>query len=52
MLLRATREPRGRARPTPARAATLWTDIDRVGQDAGIGHVGADAVSHLSPLAG
>ena len=34
-----------------ARAAGLWMDIDRVGQDAGIGHVGADAVSHLSPLA-
>jgi glycine cleavage system aminomethyltransferase T len=35
-----------------ARAAALWTDIDRVGQDTGVGHVGADAVSHLSPLAG
>jgi glycine cleavage system aminomethyltransferase T len=34
------------------RAAALWSDIDRVGQDAGIGHVGADAVSHLSPLVG
>jgi glycine cleavage system aminomethyltransferase T len=31
-----------------ARAAALWTDIDRIGQDAGIGHVGADAVSHLA----
>jgi glycine cleavage system aminomethyltransferase T len=31
-----------------ARAAALWTDLDRVGQDMGIGHVGADAVSHLT----
>ncbi len=31
-----------------ARAAALWTDIDRVGQDVGLGHVGADAVSHVA----
>jgi len=34
-----------------ARAAVLWTEIERAGREAGIGHVGADAVSHLSPLA-
>jgi hypothetical protein len=33
------------------RAAVLWTEIERAGREAGIGHVGADAVSHLSPLA-
>ena len=34
-----------------ARAGVLWTEIERAGREAGIGHVGADAVSHLSPLA-
>lgn len=34
------------------RAAELWADIERAGADAGLGVVGADAVSHLSPLAG
>ena len=34
-----------------ARATALWTEIERAGREAGIGHVGADAVSHLSPLA-
>jgi glycine cleavage system aminomethyltransferase T len=34
------------------RAAELWTDIERAGRDAGLGHIGADAISHLSPLAG
>ena len=34
-----------------ARAAALWAEIERAGREAGIGHVGADAVSHLSPLA-
>ena len=33
------------------RAAALWTEIERAGREAGIGYVGADAVSHLSPLA-
>ncbi|HET8953733.1 MAG TPA: hypothetical protein VFN44_24640 [Solirubrobacteraceae bacterium] len=33
-----------------ARAAELWTEIERAGREAGIGHVGADAVSRLSPL--
>jgi glycine cleavage system aminomethyltransferase T len=33
-----------------ARAAVLWAEIERAGREAGIGHVGADAVSHLSPL--
>ena len=34
-----------------ARASVLWTEIERAGRESGIGHVGADAVSHLSPLA-
>ncbi len=34
-----------------ARAAALWTEVERAGREAGIGKVGADAVSHLSPLA-
>jgi len=34
-----------------ARGAALWTEVERAGQEAGIGCVGADAVSHLSPLA-
>jgi glycine cleavage system aminomethyltransferase T len=34
-----------------ARVAGLWMEIERAGREAGIGHVGADAVSHLSPLA-
>ena len=33
------------------RAAALWAEVERAGREAGIGHVGADAVSHLSPLA-
>jgi len=32
------------------RAAALWTEIERTGRDAGLGHVGADAVAHFSPL--
>ena len=32
------------------RGASLWTEIERAGRDAGLGHVGADAVSHFSPL--
>ena len=51
MLLRST-ATRAVVLVDAGRAANLWTDIDRVGQDTGIGHVGADAVSHLSPLAG
>ncbi len=34
-----------------ARGAALWTEVESAGQEAGIGRVGADAVSHLSPLA-
>ena len=34
-----------------ARAAALWTEIERAGREAGLGHAGADAVSHISPLA-
>src|SRR5918997_941761 len=48
MLLRTSRT-RAVILTDAARASGLWMDIDRVGQDAGIGHVGADAVSHLSP---
>ena len=47
-----------RASPTRAvvltgasRAPALWTELERAGRDAGLGHVGADAVSHFSPLA-
>jgi len=32
------------------RAAALWTEIERTGRDAGLGHVGADVVAHFSPL--
>jgi glycine cleavage system aminomethyltransferase T len=47
------REASGRAvvLTEAVRAAVLWTEIERAGREAGIGHVGADAVSHLSPLA-
>jgi glycine cleavage system aminomethyltransferase T len=34
----------------PGRAAGLWSEIERAGRDAGLGHVGADAVAHFSPL--
>jgi glycine cleavage system aminomethyltransferase T len=34
-----------------ARASVLWVEIERAGREAGIGLVGADAVTHLSPLA-
>ena len=34
-----------------ARGAALWTEVERAGRESGIGRVGADAVSHLSPLA-
>ena len=33
------------------RAAALWAEVERAGRESGLGHVGADAVSHLSPLA-
>ena len=33
------------------RAAALWTEVERAGRESGLGHVGADAVSRLSPLA-
>ena len=32
------------------RATGLWTEIERAGRDVGLGHVGADAVAHFSPL--
>ena len=44
-------DTRGRAHRGRPRAPRLWTEIERAGREAGIGHVGADAVSHLSPLA-
>jgi hypothetical protein len=34
-----------------SRAAALWTEVERAGRESGLGHVGADAVSRLSPLA-
>ncbi len=34
------------------RGADLWGDVERAGRDFGIGHVGADAVTHISPLYG
>ena len=34
------------------RAAELWLDVERAGRESGLGHVGADAIAHLSPLAG
>ena len=34
-----------------ARAAALWAEVERAGRESGLGHVGADAVSRLSPLA-
>ncbi len=50
MLLRGTGD-RAVALTEAARAAVLWTEVERAGREAGIGHVGADAVSHFSPLA-
>lgn len=50
MLLRAA-PGRAVALTEAARAPALWAEIERAGREAGIGHVGADAVSHLSPLA-
>jgi glycine cleavage system aminomethyltransferase T len=35
-----------------ARAAELWLDVERAGRGAGLGHVGADAIAHLSPVTG
>jgi glycine cleavage system aminomethyltransferase T len=49
MLLRA---PAGAVALTEAaRGAALWADVERAGREAGIGHVGMDAVTHLSALA-
>ena len=50
MLLR-TSAARAIALTEVARGAVLWTEIERAGREAGIGHVGMDAVTHLSPLA-
>jgi glycine cleavage system aminomethyltransferase T len=50
MLLRGA-SGRAVALTEAGRAAVLWTEIERAGRETGIGHVGADAVSHLSPLA-
>ena len=51
MLLRAAADPRGRCSPTPAAPRACGPTSSASAQDTGIGHVGADAVSHLSPLA-
>lgn len=50
MLLRTTRE-RAVALTEAGRGAVLWAEVERAGREAGIGHVGMDAVTHLSPLA-
>ena len=50
MLLRAS-ATRAIILTDAGRAAGLWTEIERAGRDSGLGHVGADAVSHFSPLA-
>jgi glycine cleavage system aminomethyltransferase T len=34
------------------RAAELWADVERAGRASGLGRIGAEAVAHLSPLAG
>jgi glycine cleavage system aminomethyltransferase T len=34
-----------------ARAAALWAEVESAGRESGLGHVGADAVSRLSPFA-
>ena len=49
MLLRAS-ATRAVVLTDAGRAARLWTEIERAGRDAGLGHVGADAVAHFSPL--
>jgi len=49
LLLRA-RADRAVALTEAVRASVLWVEIERAGREAGIGHAGADAVSHLSPL--
>ena len=50
MLLR-TSAGRAVALTEAARGADLWAEVERAGREAGIGHVGMDAVTHLSPLA-
>jgi glycine cleavage system aminomethyltransferase T len=49
MLLRAS-AGRAVALTEAARGTVLWTEIERAGREAGIGHAGMDAVTHLSPL--
>ena len=50
MLLRAS-ATRAVVLADAGRAPALWTEIERTGRDAGLGHVGVDAVAHFSPLA-
>ena len=50
MLLRAS-SGRAIALTEAGRGSALWTEVERAGREAGIGHVGMDAVTHLSPLA-
>jgi glycine cleavage system aminomethyltransferase T len=50
MLLRASAS-RATALTEAGRGAVLWNEIERAGREAGIGRVGMDAVTHLSPLA-
>ena len=50
MLLRAS-AGRAVALTEAVRGAVLWNEIERAGREAGIGNVGMDAVTHLSPLA-
>lgn len=49
MLLRAS-DSRAVILTEARRAGELWADLERAGQAHGLGHVGADAVSHDSPL--
>ena len=49
MLLRAS-ATRAVVLTDTGRATGLWTEIERAGRDAGLGHVGADVVAHFSPL--
>ena len=48
MLLRAS-AGRAIALTEAARGTVLWTEVERAGREAGIGHAGMDAVTHLSP---
>jgi glycine cleavage system aminomethyltransferase T len=50
MLLRAS-AGRAIALTEAGRGSVLWIEVERAGREAGIGHVGMDAVTHHSPLA-